>query len=439
MQPATRTLPRGALCAAIAASVVASAVARAGEPDSETAGTLVAAGQSEAAHGRVRAAAESCRRALRLANEAGDEALARAAFACVEDAERRVAHLVVRGAPPDTMLSFYGGPPEPVVERLVLDPGTVVVTVIVPDGPREPVVLELRDGEEHVLDVASLARVPDEPPRPPSAAPPPLAWVARPRSPAGTVSVGVWTYFGLVVRPDPMAYYGSDGPVESAPTFNMPGWAASLRVAVHDDVELGATETFTTGYLPGDLLLALGVRLLPGDFELGLEVTGRIPGFYAAAGGGYVALRGSGRIDGVLRVDGSFGLGAVAARRGRFGGVGLMEPVGVAIREVLPVAPGLAVAATLSPIDTFYVGLDSGLGVQSFAVPSSVFIPLGFRLGGSIAAADATYVDLELRSALPYLIMPVRGAEPYYPQHQDRTFLSDGFWVTFGFTVHAYP
>ncbi|MBI4951663.1 MAG: hypothetical protein HY908_06490 [Myxococcales bacterium] len=437
MPTPTRAISTGTCCAAVAACALAyPAVALAGEPGAETAGTLVAAGQADAADGRVRSAAVSCRRALRLANEAADEALARAAFACVEDAERRVVHLVVRGAPPDTMLSLYGGPPEPVVERLALDPGTVAVTVTVPEGPLEPVVLDLRDGEERVLDVASLARVPEEPRRPP----PPLAWAARPRGlAAGAVSVGAWTYFGLIVRPDPMAYYGSEAPVQSAPTLNVPGWAASLRVAVHDDVELGATETFTMGYMPGDLLLALGVRLLPGDFELGLEVTGRIPGFYAAAGGGYVALRGSARVDGVLRVDGSFGLGAVAARRGRFGGVGLIQPVGVAIREVLPVAPGLAVAATLSPIDTFYVGLDSGLGVQSFAVPSSIFIPLGFRLGGTLAAADATYVDLELRSALPYLLMPVRGAEPYYPQHRDRMFLSDGFWVTFGFTVHAYP
>ncbi|MCC6528596.1 MAG: hypothetical protein IT373_38475 [Polyangiaceae bacterium] len=420
---------------ALAACLLAwPAPARAGEPDAETAGTLVAAGQSDAAHGRVRAAAVSCRRALRLANEAGDEALARAAFACVEDAERRVVHLVVRGAPPDTTLSLYGGPPEPVVERLALDPGTVVVTVIVPDGPREPVVLELRDGEEHVLDVASLARVPDEP-RPPR---PPGAWSARSMSlPSGMMSLGAWGFVSLLVGAKPK----STSPYQHEPTpiVFAPGWAASVRGAVSDDIELAATETFYRGLYPGDPLVELDARLLSGDFELGLDVTARIPGLDPGAGGGYLALRGSGRADGVLRVDGSVGLGAVQQLERHFGGVGLIQPLGVSMGGALPVAPGVALALTLTPVDTFYFGLDSGFGMQSFVEPGSMFVPFGLRLGGTVPVGDAALVDLEFRWTFPYALMPVRGEEPFLPPHAKREAVFDSFSVAFGAQAYFYP
>ncbi|MCC6527274.1 MAG: hypothetical protein IT373_31790 [Polyangiaceae bacterium] len=436
----TRTARALSLHGALAACVLAGPMsARAGEPDAATASSLLATGRADAALGLVRSAAVSCRRALRLANEVADESLAREAFACIEDAERRVAHVVVRGAPPDTTLSLYGGPPEPVVERLALDPGTVVVTVTVPDGALEPAVLELRDGEERVLDVATLARVPDEP-RPPR---PPVAWSARSTSlPSGTVAFGAWFFFGLLLPQKPKPS-GPIPPAKDELAFLKSvgvGWGVGARGAVSDDVALEAVETFNVGYVPGDLLLGLDARLVPGDFELGLGVTGRVP-IVPGAGGGYLALRGSGRAGGVLRVDGSLGVGAVKAVEGSRGWVGLFQPTVVAMGmgEAIAVAPGLALAATLTPVDTFYFGLDSGFGMQSFVVPSSMFLPLGFRLGGTIPFHDAPVVDIDFRWTFPYWLMPVRGDERWLPAHSERNIVADCFWTTLGFQAYLFP
>ncbi|MCC6521520.1 MAG: hypothetical protein IT373_02560 [Polyangiaceae bacterium] len=466
MQPATRTLPRGALCAAIAASVVTSAVARAGEPDSvpghgpalvadhdymtairpplqvaaterPTAESLLALGLADAAHGLVRAASASCREALRLANQARDENRAREAFACAESADRRVAYLVVRGAPEGpTALRFHGGAPDRVGERFALDPGTAVVTAHTSEGALEPAILELGEGEECVLDLGSLARAPDEPPRPR----PPVAWSARSMSlPAGMMSVGASGFFSLLVKDKPKQPYYSPGDGEKHPDIIAPGWAVSVRGAFSDDLALEGIETFSMGYQPGDLLLRLAARLLPGDFEIGLEGTGRIPALRASAGGGYLALRGSGRPDGVLRVDASVGLGAVQQIDGRFGGVGLIQPVGVAMGDVLPVAPGVALGFTLTPDETFFFGLDTGFGLQSFVEPGSMFVPMGLRLGGTVPVGEEALVDIELRGSLPYLLMPVRGDEDFLPPHKERELVADAFWITLGAEACFYP
>ncbi|MBI4955056.1 MAG: hypothetical protein HY908_23745 [Myxococcales bacterium] len=420
--PATRLLD---YVTSVRPALVASAEAQ------PTAGTLLALGRADAAHGLVRAAAVTCRRALRLANEAGDEPVANEAFACVAGAEARVAHVVIKGAPPDTVVSMGDAPSAPLADVYDVDPGTVLVGVSIGGTPLEPAVLTLGDGEERVLDVTTLR--PLQVPRPPR---PPVALATRPiMLPAGAVAVEGSLFFSLVrvvVPGEPMAL----PPPSDEPANRLGGgFSLALRGAVADGWELGAAETFVT-YVPTDLVLEVGARLLEGDFALRLDLAGRLPVAYFPSVGGYAALRAAGQIEGVLRLEGSLGVGAVKGLRGTFGGeasAGLVRPAEPAMPDVAFVRPGLALEATVSATSAFYLLADAGLGMRDFTVPSSLFLPLGFGLGATVPLDDAPLMDLELRVSWPYLLLPVRGDATSLPPHTARSVVPDCWWLTVGF------
>ncbi|MCC6521521.1 MAG: hypothetical protein IT373_02565 [Polyangiaceae bacterium] len=347
---------------------------------------------------------------------------------------RRPAPVPRRFAPPGTTLAVGDAAPEPARERLEVDPGTVTITATTPDGALEPETVNLRDGEERTLDLARLEPVPIVPPQP-------VALAARSLLlPDGTVALAAWAFHSNL---------GWSGTSPDDPTCTddglcvaLPGFTLAARGAVADGLELDGVETFTMGFIPGDLVLGVRGRLVSGDVELALRGAGRIPLFFARVGGGYVSLRAAGSIAGWLRLEGALGLGVVKAlddRPFRTVAVGLFEPVGIASGWYLPMAPGLAFAATVSPIAYLHLGLETGFGIQDFTVASSSFVPLGFRVGGVVPSREAPVTDIDLRFALPYCFMPVAGNERWLPRHDERAVVSDWWSVTLGAQGYIYP
>lgn len=224
----------------------------------------------------------------------------------------------------------------------------------------------------------------------------------------------------------------------------VPGWALELRGAATDDVELALEWPFLMGYLPEDLALGLDVRLLSGEFELALRATGRLLGPAISAPGGYLSLRGCGRLAGVLRVEGSVGFGVLAwqnhgQRSPEPTHVGLIQPAAVASTWWPPATtPGLGLAATVSPVDYLHLGLETGFGMHDVSVPSSSFVPLGLRAGVALPSDDAPATDLDLRFTLPYLLMPAAGDEPWLPAHGDGPFVPSWWWLTLGVRGFVY-
>ncbi|MBI4954133.1 MAG: hypothetical protein HY908_19065 [Myxococcales bacterium] len=393
-----------------------------------TASSLLALGRADAAHGLVRAAAQSCRHALRLANEAQDEALANEAFSCLSNVEPRIAHVVLRGAGPGTVAAAGDGPEVAASqdERVAVDPGTTVLRLRDAEGAFEPLVLALAEGEERVLDIALLDRLPRAPP------PQPVALAARPITlPGGTVALrssGFFTYENL----------GEHRTTDSPDWRPGAGIGLGLRAGLTDDIEVSIVEAFSYGYAPSDVLLGLGARLLQGDFELGLDVTGRVPVPSGSVGGGYLAVRGSGHPAAIVRIDASVGGAVVRGLRAGKATGGLFQPTGVAVFDNPTMEPGVAFGATLSPIPHLHLGLDTGLGVGDFTAPASMFVPLAFRLGGVVASGDAPELDVDLHLSFPYLFLPVRGDADALPHHADRNVVGDTFWLTLDFRGYLY-
>ncbi len=69
--------------------------------------------------------------------------------------------------------------------------------------------------------------------------------------------------------------------------------------------------------------------------------------------------------------------------------------------------PGIPVRATFNVIEPVFVGFDTGLGIFSFSrdVGDNVFIPMGFRFGGTVPSGKRALVDLTSSFSFPVLFL----------------------------------
>lgn len=115
------------------------------------------------------------------------------------------------------------------------------------------------------------------------------------------------------------------------------------------------------------------------------------------------------RIDTGFAFSGLFPTKSGAKVDGAMGSVGTSPTVLSAVGKA-----GIPVDVTVQIVDAFFAGLDTGFGIGSFhgKVDQSCFMPLGFRVGGTIGG-DKPVVDLTGNFGFPFFLLGADSKPPF--------------------------